>query len=338
MCYKAIDLFAGCGGLSQGLSMADFKVIAAVEIGDAQAKTYKENHQQTNVIQKDIRIVSKDILELQLNKSNLEIDLLAGCPPCQGFSTLRTLNGKKSNSDPRNDLLFEFLRLVEELNPTSIFLENVPALKEDPRFDYFTKRLKEIGYLGNVQIVNANDYSVPQFRKRLVYIAGKGFFIPFPEKKDEKKNVYSAIGDFPLPGESGDLLHDWPEKRSSRVKEIINNIPKDGGSRSALPVEMQLKCHKSFSGFTDVYGRMKWSSPSPTITSGCINPSKGRFIHPERNSAITLREAAVLQGFPINYKFISKRKEEIALMIGNAFPPPVAYEIGKIILKRLCEV
>jgi DNA (cytosine-5)-methyltransferase 1 len=136
--------------------------------------------------------------------------------------------------------------------------------------------------------------------------------------------VRDAIGDLPLAGKSGDPLHDAPEKRSEKVARLIALVPKDGGSRSDLPKRLRLKCHQRFDGFYDVYGRMAWNDVAPTITSGCHNPSKGRFLHPTRNRAITLREAALLQGFPVDYKFPAEiKKERVSLMIGNALPPPL---------------
>ncbi len=333
--FKAIDLFAGCGGLSQGLVDAGFDVVAAIEIGKEQAETYKCNHQSTLVIREDIRNITYDLILEKLGKRSEEIDLLAGCPPCQGFSSLRTLNGRFSREDPRNDLLFEFVRLVKEVHPKSVFLENVPSLMRDYRFSSFLAEMERLGYIGKGRIIDVVDYSVPQHRKRLVYLAGKGFRIPFPEKEVRRMKVKDAIGSMPWPGDSGDSLHDWPEHHNEKVQKIIASIPKNGGSRNSLPDVLILSCHKKTDGFKDVYGRMSWDEPSPTITGGCVNPSKGRFLHPERNGAVTLREAALLQGFPSDYKFVCRNKGKIALMIGNAFPPPVARIFGKTIIDNI---
>jgi len=335
---KAIDLFAGCGGLSQGLMEAGFDIIAAVEIGESQADTYSENHPNTLVIRRDIREVDCSLLLGDIPDKRMLIDLLAGCPPCQGFSSLRTLNGKYSNDDPRNDLLFEFSRLAGEIHPKAILLENVPALASDSRFMIFLDKMAQLGYFGQHEIIDVVDYAVPQFRKRLLYLAGLGFKIPIPLKKDLRKSVMDTIGHLPIPGASNDILHDWPERHVPKVWEIIKSIPKDGGSRDSIPIALRLKCHSNTDGFKDVYGRMAWKSPAPTITGGCVNPSKGRFIHPERNGSITLREAALLQGFPAQYKFKSPSKGQIALMIGNAFPPPAAKSIGESIIEKLKEV
>ena len=251
------------------------------------------------------------------------MDLLAGCPPCQGFSTLRTLNGSVRVDDPRNDLLLDFQRFVEAIRPRAVMMENVPGLADKERFSCFCKKLNSLGYVGGHRILDAADYGVPQRRSRLIYLAGFGIGIPFGDKARKSKTVRDVLCDLQKAGESGDRVHDMPERRSPKVMRIIQHIPKDGGSRTDLPEEFQLECHRRCNGFSDVYGRMAWNAVAPTITSGCFNPSKGRFLHPEEDRAITLREAALLQGFPARYKFVSDiGKEALAAMIGNALPPP----------------
>jgi DNA (cytosine-5)-methyltransferase 1 len=138
----------------------------------------------------------------------------------------------------------------------------------------------------------------------------------------EMATVRDAISFLPVAGQSGDRLHDTSEKRSEKIKRLISMIPKDGGSRTDLGEEYQLECHKRTTGFRDVYGRMAWDKPSPTITGGCNSPSKGRFLHPEEDRGITLREAALLQTFPKDYQFsLASGKQGVAVMIGNALPP-----------------
>jgi DNA (cytosine-5)-methyltransferase 1 len=148
-----------------------------------------------------------------------------------------------------------------------------------------------------------------------------------------------AISNLSVPGQSGDAIHDLPEKRNKRVRTLIRAIPHDGGSRTDLSKRRQLACHKKCDGFKDVYGRMAWDEVAPTITSGCFNPSKGRFLHPVEDRAITMREAALLQGFPRKYKFDPDvGKIAVALMIGNALPPPFisahAHEIVKVLQQK----
>ena len=318
----AIDLFSGCGGLTVGLKRAGFNVLGAVDVDPLSVSTFKANHRGVNVWESDIRDLEPAEIKSELDIEEGELDLLTGCPPCQGFSMMRTLNGAFVIDDPRNDLLLEFLRFVDELRPRAVMMENVPELAEDERFATFCSRMKKIGYLGHSCVLNAAEYGVPQRRRRLIYLAGFQMEIPFAECSRRKRTVKGAIGRLPKAGESDDLLHDIQEKRTPRIMELIQRIPKNGGSRTDLPEEDQLECHKRCNGFKDVYGRMAWGDVAPTITSGCSNPSKGRFLHPEEDRAITLREAALLQGFPLRYKFPTNNKSAVALMIGNALPPP----------------
>ena len=319
----AVDLFCGCGGLTVGLNRAGFRVLGAVDVDSLSVETYKANHHDVKVWEADIRRLEPAELLEKLGLQKGELDLLAGCPPCQGFSTMRTLNGAFFIDDPRNDLLIEFQRFVDALRPHAIMLENVPGLAEDERFTDFCGRMKKIGYLGDHRVLNAAEYGVPQRRRRLIYLAGFGMKIPFAIPVRRKKTVKDVIAGLPKAGESGDPVHDMPEKRTLRIMELIRRIPKDGGSRTDLPEEDQLDCHKRCNGFKDVYGRMAWGDVAPTITSGCFNPSKGRFLHPVEDRAITMREAALLQGFPRHYKFpTTDNKSAVALMIGNALPPP----------------
>lgn len=335
----AVDLFAGCGGLTEGLVNAGFRVAAAVEIDPLAVNVYKMNHPTVAVWQKDIRHLSPGQLLEGLRLNPGEIDLLAGCPPCQGFSTLRTLNGSKEINDPRNDLLLDFQRFVEVLQPRTVMLENVPRLEKDERFTLFCDELETLGYIGDHKILNAADYGVPQRRRRLIYMAGYRVDIPFASKSRKHKKIKDVLSGLPTAGESGDPVHDLPERRSRKVMQIIRHIPKDGGSRIDLPEELQLQCHRRCDGFKDVYGRMAWNDVAPTITSGCCNPSKGRFLHPIEDRAITLREAALLQGFPAKYKFAPKiGRGALAAMVGNALPPPFIAAHSRSIRRVLCEI
>jgi DNA (cytosine-5)-methyltransferase 1 len=318
----AIDLFSGCGGLTLGLKQAGFRVVAAVEIEKAASDAYKRNHPEVILKKRNIRRVTVYSILNELNLQTGQLDLLAGCPPCQGFSILRTQNGAKSVEDKRNGLVYEMLRFARVLRPKAVMMENVPKLRDHPSFANFRDRLGRLGYKLTWAVRDAARYGVPQRRKRLILLAGLGFEISLANESADVMTVRNAISGLESAGASGDDLHDLPEKRADRVLRLIRDIPKDGGSRKDLPDSRQLKCHQRQDGFYDIYGRMAWDDVAPTITSGCHNPSKGRFLHPEEDRAITLREAAILQGFPKDYAFpLSAGKEAIALMIGNALPP-----------------
>jgi DNA (cytosine-5)-methyltransferase 1 len=330
--YKptAIDLFCGCGGLTAGLKKSGFRVLGAVDIDRLSVDTYQANHHSVRIWETDIRKLEASTLRNELGLNIGELDLLAGCPPCQGFSTLRTLRRTVSVEDARNDLLMDFQRIVESLRPRAVMMENVPGLADDERFKAFCRKMNKLGYLGEHSVLDAAEYGVPQRRRRLIYLAGRGIEIPFARKVKRRITVRDAIGYLPKAGESGDPVHDIPESRTQKVMEIIRRIPQNGGSRADLPEELQLECHKRCTGFKDIYGRMCWNDVAPTITSGCFNPSKGRFLHPEEDRAITMREAAILQGFPRRYKFLSTdNKSALAWMIGNALPPPFIAAHGK---------
>lgn len=318
----AIDLFSGCGGMTYGLRKAGFAVVGALELDSVAAATFRMNHPNVKLKEADIRLVDIGSWMKELRFKEGDLDLLAGCPPCQGFSRLRTLNGVKSNKDRRNWLVMEVAKCVGLFKPKSVMIENVPGLVNRAVFREFLRFLRREGYMPSWKILDAADYAVPQRRKRLVVIAGRGFCIDFGKSSRTKKTVRSAIGNLPMPGNSGDLLHDMPEKRTPEMREWISAVPQNGGGRLDLPMEVQRPCHQRSDGFRDVYGRMAWDQPAPTITGGCFNPSKGRFLHPEQDRNITMREAALLQSFPKSFRVPSHTtKTAAALMIGNALPP-----------------
>lgn len=320
---SAIDLFSGCGGLSLGLKDAGFRVAAAVEIDAKAQATYRLNHPDVRLYEQDIRKLDPEGVLKEVGLKRGQLDLLAGCPPCQGFSRLRTKNQKAAVEDDRNNLVLDFLRFAEVMRPKTVMLENVPALGRDDRFGDMRNQLGELGYKSVVHILDAADYYVPQRRKRLIMLASRVHEPRIAEPHNTRVTVRQTLTGVGAPSRSGDKLHAFPERRSPAVRNLIARIPKDGGSRSDLGDDSQLACHKKTNGFYDVYGRMSWDDVAPTITSGCHNPSKGRFLHPSYNRTITLREAALLQGFPKSYRFdVSHGKEAIALMIGNALPPP----------------
>lgn len=331
----AIDLFSGGGGLSQGLVQAGYDVVAAVELDNNAASTYEQNHPSTKLITYDIRLVSAQSLKSSLMGKKL--DLLAACPPCQGFSSLTSAH---KSEDPRNSLIMEVGRIVRELKPKTLMIENVPGLITRGK-DYlkaFLKILDHEGYTYSYKVLQVADYGVPQFRKRFVLLAGLGFEVPIPQQTHSGKpadnklpwvTVSDAISTMPETVElPQSYLMGGPESLNWHVTRSISEMTKKrleyikpGGSRFDLPDELRPDCHKgNNTGYSNVYGRMSWNKPSPTITSGCTTLSKGRFGHPEQLRTISIREAALLQTFPANYKFSASSIDSICRIIGNALP------------------
>ena len=341
--FTAIDLFCGAGGLTVGLQKAGFDVLAGVEISKPAIETYSMNHKTHRLYDTDIRkLLPKNVL-MDLGLKQGELDLLAGCPPCQGFSTHRTRNRTCSTEDVRNDLIFDFVRFVRGLEPKTIMMENVPGLAKDERMIQVRSELVALGYVfdeATIAVRDAADYGVPQRRRRMIMLASRYGKIEEPNKVSKRKTVRDAIFKLKDPGSSNDVLHDLVVERSEKVQKMISLVPKNGGSRSDLPLDLWLPCHlKRPNSYLDVYGRMAWDDVAPTITGGCHQPSKGRYIHPDKDRSITLREAALLQTFPKKYKFsMSKGKDSVALMIGNALPPQFIKKQAQMLIKHLEEV
>lgn len=332
-----VDLFCGAGGSSLGFEMAGFEIVAGIDIDPDCCKTFSVNLRKA--IEADLREYSGQDLRREVGT----VDVVIGCPPCQGFTKMR--NGA---SDPRNDLVPHFAELAAALSPAVIVFENVPGMFRYGKgyFEKFLKIIRQKGYIVTYGVLNAADYGVPQIRKRIVAVAVKrGLHVdpvlPEPDHSRPRsskarlkpwKTVRDAIGDLPplSPGEKSSFhpLHFAP-RHSPKVMEIIRNVPKNGGSRKDLPKRLWLECHRKTKGFNDVYGRMSWDRPSPTITSGCCNPSKGRFIHPEQDRAITPLEAARLQSFPDDFRFQWRSTGSLTFQIGNALPPLLAFKIAK---------
>jgi DNA (cytosine-5)-methyltransferase 1 len=206
-------------------------------------------------------------------------------------------------------------------------MENVPALLEYDLFQKVVRELKEIGYYVDVEVVNVKNYGVPQSRRRLVMVGSLLAPIKVAKGNNEKVTVRDMISDLEPIETTDDPTHKITAKHTEAVMERIRLTPKNGGSSKDLPGSFQLTCHKKANvGFNDVYGRLRWDDYSTTITGGCLNPSKGRFLHPQEDRVITPREAALLQSFPIDYKFpVNIPKQALALLIGNALPPKFSY-------------
>lgn len=352
-----LDLFSGAGGTGLGFLQAGFQIVGAVEKNPYAAETYSRNIG----IAVDPIDITEDItpqsFREQLGLATGELDVLVGCPPCQGFSRMRNRNGA---SDSRNELVRLYLKFVKEFMPRFALFENVPGLiKLDHGKEFFNELCngltETLGYRLIQSEVDAADYGVPQRRKRVIVIAAQcGLEPAFPEPTHARYGtlevasglrlpwvtVRAAIGNSRYPmlksGENGECDGRYPNHiaplTGEDVLNFIRRVPHDGGSRTDVPSEHWLRCHHNHKGHKDVYGRLRWDDVANTITSGCTNPSRGRFVHPEQNRALTPREAAKLQGFPDDFIFYGGL---IAQQIGNAVPPPLARAIAESLKKQL---
>jgi len=341
--YTAAEIFAGGGGLATGLRNAGFRTLVAVEIEPHAAATFKANHPDVQVFRQDVRTISgKTVLDV----AGGSLDVLAACPPCQGFSTLTT---KWKKVDHRNELVSEVARLAEEIRPRAIMVENVPGLAQKGRllFDDLVKRLTDAGYICNWAILQVADYGVPQRRRRLVLLAGLGFNIYLPKPTHSRtvevglpkwRTVRDTIADMPdaitfveaqkLGGAQAFNWHVVRRLSADNVRRIKEARP--GNVWKALPPEIRPTCHQGgYDGFTNVYGRLSWDEPSVTITAGCTTLSKGRFGHPEHDRTLSLREAALLQTFPPDYRFETPYMERACEIVGNALPCVFAEAIAR---------
>lgn len=341
---KAIDFFCSGGGMTCGLKQAGINVIAGIDNDPSCQDTYEKNNPGSEFILADVfKLKAKDLkdkLRIKRHDDNL---ILIGCSPCQFWSIIRTNKTKSSKS---KNLLIEFKRFVDYFNPGYILVENVPGIlekKEKSGLDDFVFDLENKGYKVHYEIVNMSDYGVPQSRKRFSLVATRlKKEIIFPKMKDGKKvlvkDVLGEKNGFPRvkPGyrDISSFNHSvagLSEKNLARLKKTSLN----GGSWLDWANDNTLK-RKSYrgKGFRDNYGRMHWYKPAPTITTKFFSISNGRFVHPEENRAISIREGATLQTFPQNYIFYTNSIGGAARMIGNAVPPLFAKQLGEVIFKN----
>lgn len=346
MKYTCIDGFSGAGGLSLGLTRAGFEVIFAFDNDPVSIETQKTNPRYLNhkAFVADIRKLVKSPFLDDLGLKKGDLFLLAGGPPCQGFSVQRV----GADADKRNDLVLVYAKMIDELRPKFFLMENVPGLIGNRGrliLDSFLSKMKKEGYHPYVKILNAEDYGVPQRRKR-VFVVGirddvhKGEFM-FPDPTSFKKaraTVADVLRNLPEPPVDGSdhpkITHHRRDKLSTINLARIRAL-KPGQGMEYLPDELLADCHKAGAdkiGHRNVYGRMAWNDVAPTITARFDSFTRGMFGHPEQDRSITLREGALLQTFPKDFKF-SGNKVDIARQIGNAVPPKLAEVVGLKILQ-----
>jgi DNA (cytosine-5)-methyltransferase 1 len=338
-----IDLFSGCGGLSLGFESigrltCSFRLKAAVDINPYAVATYSRNL-PISASQLDLAAESRSESSLQGLSAKLGIQpgrplILIGGPPCQGFSAHQKKNGPRR--DDRNHLITSFARIAEFLEPDFVVLENVPELLAERNwrlFEMFQSRLSAKGYHVRAQIHNLAGFGVPQERFRALVVASKRAF-EMPKAflpSDQYKTVRDVIGELPVvePGSRCrvDSMHYCTNHRQNTI-DVLRRVPKDGGRR---PSGVGPACLDKVDGFRDVYGRMYWDRPANTITASARNPASGRFGHPEQDRGLTIREAALLQGFPKGFYFEGPFDDKF-LQIGNAVPPIFASYLAAHIL------
>ena len=350
--FYAVDMFCGVGGLTHGLILENIKVKAGFDF-DPTCKYAFEKNNKAKFIHKDVTELSASELLKYFPKGKKKI--LVGCAPCQPFSLYNhktAKDAKKRKTDSKWKLLYSFSELIEKVNPEIVSMENVPMLVKFNKgkvFNDFVSKLRKLGYQVSWEIVNAQDYGVPQRRKRLILLASKLGEIVLIDKTvtDKKyKTVREAIGHLP-PVEDGISHPDDPLHRARKLSGLNKKriqATTEGGFWRDWDKSLWLTCHTKDSGkdFNSVYGRMKWDDVAPTMTTHCIGLNNGRFGHPDQDRAITLREAALIQSFPADYKFINPKasfnSQNIAKHIGNAVPVGLGIAIAKSIKNHIQEI
>ncbi|MFC4640032.1 DNA cytosine methyltransferase [Deinococcus hohokamensis] len=338
------DIFCGIGGLSHGFVLEGFDVVFGAD-NDLTCKYAYEANNDAAFIHSDVRKISSKSLPETFIDSDVKI--LVGCAPCQPFSN-HTLKIKiiDKESDDRWDLLLHFLRIARELRPSIISMENVPQLKKHDIYKRFISNLRDLGYFVSERIVFCPDYGVPQKRSRLVVLAsifGEIDIISPTHSESEYVTVRDAIGSLPEIS-AGKFDKNDPLHRTNNLSEInLQRIrySEPGGTWRDWPAELKLNCHvrDSGRGYPAVYGRMSWDDVSPTITTQFYNYGSGRFGHPVQDRALSIREGAILQGFPTNYKFAPENSNysinHLARHIGNAVPVGLSVAIARSISRHL---
>lgn len=336
----AVDLFCGAGGLTHGLEKEGLPVAAGIDLDPACRFAYETNN-RARFLQKDVSKVTAD--ELRELFGEARITILAGCAPCQPFSTYSQryeLDGK----DGKWGLLYEFARLAKGVRPDIITMENVPTVAKHSVFHDFIDTLKRLGYHVWADVVDSASFGVPQTRRRMVLLASKhGDITMVAPTHIKPKTVRQAIGRL-RPLEAGDSsprdnLHACSTLSPTNLRRIRASRP--GGTWRDWPKHLVADCHKASTGRTypGVYGRMEWDRPAPTMTTQCYGFGNGRFGHPDQDRAISLREAAILQSFPRDYAFLPPGEDAgfkvLGRLIGNAVPVDLGRAIGRSIRAHL---
>ena len=341
---KAIDFFCGAGGLTRGLLDAGIEVLAGVDNDERLQETYTHNNKPSRFINEDIDAIDIHELRKELKIQDEDITLYAACTPCQPFSTLSRQNWE---DDDRKILLLTFAEIVKECPPDFILVENVPGLNNGSGkeiYNEFLEILEECEFSDVVaDLLDAKHFGVPQTRKRFILLASKkgAISLPIPiTDPSQFVTVKECIEKYPEIAD-GEESENYPNHKARELKShhklIVEAVPEDGGSRKDIvDTSILLQCHQDRpDAHRDVFGRMAWDKPAPTLTSRCSDVYSGRFVHPEQNRGISLREAAALQTFDDHYEFFGASITGISRQIGNAVPVKLAEHLGESILNSL---
>ncbi|MEX0323800.1 MAG: DNA cytosine methyltransferase [Puniceicoccaceae bacterium] len=345
--FKAVDFFCGAGGMSFGLQRAGIEVLAGIDNDRECKKTYESNIRGARFIKHNICTLSAKDLQHRLK---LIVDdpflIFAGCSPCQFWSKIRT---DKRKSEQSAFLLKNFQKFIKYFRPGFVVIENVPGLykrKNDSILPKFLNFLEKLDYSVSDGIVNANNYGVPQNRLRYLMIATRlSRHVTLPIKSIKRPVVSDFIGvrkgfsRIEAGHKDDSSLQHWSSGLSEKNLKRIQLTPYSGGDRLAWKDDEDLQIPAYINRddcFRDVYGRMSWDRPAPTITTRFNSLSNGRFGHPNEDRAISIREGASLQTFPKNFYFHGSSMHSLARQIGNAVPPELARKVGKHILKVYC--
>lgn len=342
---KAVDFFCGGGGMSFGMQKAGIQVLAGIDKQENCRATFEINIKKAKFIQADVFDLKEIDLQKSLNLKRNDNDLLLiGCSPCQFWSIINT---DKNKSKKSKNLLVEFGRFVKYFNPGYVVVENVPGVlrnKSESGLEDFINWLKKNQYAVHFKVHNTSDYGVPQNRKRFTLIANRITQIELsPIRSKKKLTVRDVLGEkngFPkikAGHKDKSIFNHSVSNISNLTLKRLKKVEKDGGNRLSFAhdPELQLNCFKGRDkSFKDTFGRLWWDKPSPTITTKFFSVSNGRFVHPEENRALSIREGATLQSFPKNYKFVGTSIGSLARLIGNAVPPEYAKRIGQSIIQN----
>lgn len=334
-----VDLFCGVGGLTRGLRDAGIPVLAGVDLDDACKHPYEANNGSAFHA---IDVASLKGADLSTWFGDALVRILAGCAPCQPFSSYS--QRYKPIGTARWGLLHQFARLVQEVKPDIVTMENVPTIIRHSVFDDFVATLQKEGYEVWFDVIDCAKYGLPQRRRRMVLLASRYGNIELKAPLDSKaKTVADALKGLPVlrhgSSDKLDPLHAASGLSHLNYERI--KVSKPGGTWRDWPENLIAKCHKKKSGKTylSVYGRMKWNEPAPTLTTQFFGFGNGRFGHPSQARGLSLREGAILQGFPRSYSFVPKggdiQFKVLGRLIGNAVPVDLGRVIGESIIEHV---